>query len=120
MQWLRRVIPTPGSGKSEPPVEPVQAEAEQEQVPAGRKPVLNDAAAYGVRIEPAMILPGAWYWQAASVHHLTPAENNGNHHIYVDVVQELERAGGRRESRRVNGARVHFFWDDGDHVLTID
>ena len=48
--------------------------------------VINDAQSYGVAIVPATVAPGAWYWQAVRVHHLTPEENGGNHHIYLDLL----------------------------------
>jgi hypothetical protein len=46
---------------------------------AGPSPVAvkNDAEAYGIAIQPAAVRPGAWYWQAAWLHHLTPDENAG-------------------------------------------
>jgi len=64
-------------GEAEPAPRPVTAG------PVFSRPQepINDAAAYGVAIEPATVPPNAWYWQAVRVHHLTPEENGGNHHI---------------------------------------
>lgn len=50
--------------------------------------VINDADAYGVTITPAVTEPGEKYWKIVRVHHLTPAENNGNHHLYVNVLKD--------------------------------
>lgn len=75
--------------------------------------VVNDATSYGVQIQPANAAAGALYWQAVRVHHLTPGENGGNHHIYLDV-EDPEQGG------RVNGARLRVTWDGGEQVVTID
>jgi hypothetical protein len=77
---------------------------------------LNDAESYAVRIEPATVPPGTWYWRVGRVHHLTPAENNGNHHIYLDV-WDGDPANG---ARRVYGARVKISLPDGEQWVTID
>lgn len=49
----------------------------------------DDAGArYGVRIESIDVPTGTVYWRAIGVHHLTPEENDFNHHIYVEAVDE--------------------------------
>lgn len=73
---------------------------------------INDATAYGVAIVPADVPPGATYWQAVRVHHLTPAENHGNHHIFLDALDE----GGNR----INGARARITWPGGEQTITVD
>ena len=78
----------------------------------GRKPQGNDATAYGVSIVEAEVPPGALYWRVARVHHLTPAENGGNHHIYFDVLDET--------GQRINGARLRITWDGGEDYVTVD
>jgi hypothetical protein len=94
-----------------------------------RRPLeaINDASAYGVWIEPAIVMPGDWYWRAGRVHHLTPAENRGRHHIYVDVLQpepssrgEAARRPDRTPARRVLGARVAIDWGDDAGLVVID
>jgi hypothetical protein len=51
--------------------------------------LINDAAAFGVTVEPAPVAEGArWRWECVKVHHLTPAENCGNHNLYVNLLQE--------------------------------
>jgi len=57
-------------------------------------PGYNDAQNYGAQIKTT---PGAT-WRVIGVHHLSGAENMGNHHIYCDVLA----AGGER----VNLARL--------------
>lgn len=74
-------------------------------------PVDNDAAAYGVRIVPCAPEPGAWYWQIVRVHHLRQEENNGNHNLFVDVLDET--------GRRVNGARVQLNYPNGRVGIVI-
>lgn len=77
-----------------------------------REPEGNDAAAYGVSIVEADVPPGETYWRAARVHHLTPTENGGNHHIYFDVLDEA--------GQRINGARVRITWDGGEDYVNVD
>lgn len=66
------------------------------------EPIYNDAARYGVQVKTidqlSVPLNSQQYWQAIGIHHLTGAENMGNHHVYVDVVDG--------DGKRLNGARV--------------
>jgi hypothetical protein len=80
--------------------------------------VVNDATSYGVRVQDANVAPGAWYWQAVRVHHLTPQENGGNHHIYLDARDPA--LGGGAEGARVNGGRLRVTWDGGEQIVTVD
>ncbi len=96
--WLRRLL----RGRSERTV----------HIWWGPEPQGNDAAAYGVSIAEADVPPGEPYWRAVRVHHLTPTENNGNHHIYFDVLDE--------SGQRVHGARLHITWDGGEDYVTIE
>jgi hypothetical protein len=59
----------------------------------------NDAEHLGVRIEPPTyeMHEGDPYWRVEGVHLLTPNENVGKHHIFVDVL---------RNGSRVKGAKV--------------
>jgi hypothetical protein len=80
--------------------------------------VINDATGYGVQIHPANVAPGALYWQAVRVHHRTPEENGGNHHLYLDVFDPT--LGGEPYGGRVNGARLRVTWDGGEQIVTVD
>lgn len=51
------------------------------------QPGYNDAAKYGVTIQPAT---GPVAWHCIGVHHLTGAENKGNHHIFIDCLDEQD------------------------------
>lgn len=84
-----------------------------------RQPV-NDAEAYGVTITRAAVAPGGWYWQAVRVHHLTPEENNGNHHIFLEVLDPASSSSSNPEGRRVFGARARIAWEGGESVVTLD
>ncbi|MEA3336837.1 MAG: carboxypeptidase-like regulatory domain-containing protein [Chloroflexota bacterium] len=88
-----------------PPAEP-RAQPENSSEP------INDAVRYGVTVERADVTPGTEYWQAVRVHHLTPAENHGNHHIYLDALDE----GGAR----VYGAQAEVSWVGGVKTVVID
>ena len=72
--------------------------------PTTPRDVINDAQAYGVAIVPATVAPGAWYWQAVRVHHLTPEENGGNHHIYLDILDPATAPDPGSMGGRVFGA----------------
>ena len=67
-----------------------------------KEPVYNDAGKYSVDIKflPDIEKPegATQYWHVVGVHHLTGAENQGNHHIYCDVLDE--------NGKRINGARL--------------
>ncbi len=69
----------------------------------------NDAAAYGVQVEQAKVSPGEQYWAVERVHHLTPEENHGNHHIFFEVLDEL--------GERIRGARVKVSWEGGGEEI---
>lgn len=73
---------------------------------------INDAEAYGVRIVPAQVSPGADYWQISRIHHLRPEENNGRHHLFFDA---LDAAG-----QRAFGTRVLVSWTGGSREVVID
>ena len=80
--------------------------------------VVNDATGYGVQIQPASVEPGALYWQAVRVHHRTPQENGGNHHIYLDVLDPT--LGDAPDGGRVTAARLRVRWDGGEQLVTVD
>ncbi len=73
---------------------------------------VNDAVAYGVRVVAAEAAPGTDYWRVLRVHHLTPAENGGRHHLFLDVLDAV--------GARIMGAKVHVDWDGGGRDLVID
>ncbi len=95
-------------------VKPAQAQT----VSVAPQEVVNDATSYGVQIQPASVAPGALYWQAVRVHHLTPQENGGNHHIYLDVLDPA--LGGAPYGGRVEAARLRVTWDGGEQIVTVD
>ncbi len=74
--------------------------------------LINDAEAYGVRVIQVAAEPGAVIWRVIRVHHLTPEENGGRHHIFLDVLDE--------EGNRIMGAQVRVTWQDGEQIVTID
>ena len=58
----------------------------------------NDAEAYGVHIKR---IPNA-AMRCIGVHHLTPQENRGNHHIFLDVLDQ--------DGQRLKGTIIHYTW----------
>ena len=72
----------------------------------------NDARPYGVLVREPKAEPGAIVYRALHVHHLTPEENRGNRHIYVDVLDE--------DGKRIPGARVRISWEGGSRVFTVN
>jgi hypothetical protein len=64
--------------------------------------VTNDAAAeYGVLIKEAEVADGELYWRVIGVHHLRPDENQGNHTILMEA---LDEAGNRIRERKAFAA----------------
>jgi hypothetical protein len=75
--------------------------------------VENDAEAYGVTIVPAVVAAGETYWRIVRVHHLTGAENSGNHNLYMDALD--------RDGSRINGIVLAVRYPDGRQVTaTVD
>jgi hypothetical protein len=69
-----------------------------ETVRAASGTIFNDATRYGVQVKPVTDTTAQQYWRVVGIHHLTGPENMGNHHAYIDVLDE--------EGRRINGARL--------------
>lgn len=67
--------------RSTSPVHPAMAAA----APAA---MINEADAYGVRLEAANAAAGSFVWQVANVRHLSADENRGKHNIFVRVFDE--------------------------------
>jgi hypothetical protein len=108
-RWKRD---TPLPDRNTPPGRPELSTAPHE--------VVNDAQDYGVAITAAVVAPGSWYWQVVRVHHLTPEENRGNHHIYVDILDPMLGDGSNPNGARVYGARARVTWDGGEQIITVD
>lgn len=92
---------------SMPTNEPAQATRS-----TGEPPAVNDAEAYGVVVEEAQVEPGTTYWRARRVHHLTPDENNGRHHIYIEALTP--------DGKRAFQSRARITWDGGEQTVTVD
>jgi|YNPNPStandDraft_1061719.scaffolds.fasta_scaffold21940_4 hypothetical protein len=69
----------------------------------------NDATDYGVQIKHA---PNA-AMRCIGVHHLSPQENRGNHHVYLDVLDQ--------DGQRLKGAVVCYTWQgrNGDPLRVL-
>jgi len=74
------------------------------------KPV-NDARPYGVLVRSVETTPGQPCWRVLHVHHMTPAENQDGHFIYVEVLNE--------EGRRVPGVEVQISWGGGEKIERV-
>lgn len=100
--------------------EPVSVAPARLLLPVTPRERVNDALAYGVTVISATLSPGAWYWQAVRVHHLTPEENGGNHHIYLDLFDPAINDGSNPNGGRVFGGRVRITWDGGEQIVVVD
>lgn len=69
-----------------------------------RGPV-NEAVAYGVRLEPANAPGNSPFWQVINVRHLSADENRGKHNIFVRVLD----VNGQRD--RNPSLRVAYTWE---------
>jgi hypothetical protein len=78
----------------------------------GHPATVNDAVAFGVEIQPAQVEKGQQYWKVIKVYHLSPAENHGNHNVYVDMLDE--------DGNRIYGAKARATWQGGQGEVTID
>ncbi|MCD6290296.1 MAG: hypothetical protein J7M34_07315 [Anaerolineae bacterium] len=81
----------------------------------GNEPdTINDAQAYGVRIVPVKVDPAQSkaVWRVRRVHHLTPEENGGRHHIFIDMLDE--------NGKRIMGAQARVTWPNGEQIVTVD
>lgn len=65
----------------------------------------NRATKYEVKVSRAQAAPGQPVWRVRGVWHLLPAENQGKHNIYVEVVDE--------QGNRINLARILVFNEAG-------
>jgi len=86
---------------------PPQPTSSEEPTPAAvtlRGPV-NEAIAYGVRLEPANAPGNSPFWQVVNVRHLSADENRGKHNIFVRVLD----ANGQRD--RNPSLRVAYTWE---------
>ncbi len=114
MSWLERLIrwltgDQPQKDLPEPETAPTR---EMPNAPARDVDPANDAGAYGVAITRLNPAPGATFWRVKRVHHLTPDENRGNHHIYLDALDEA--------GQRLYGSQAKVTWEGGDFVVTVD
>lgn len=100
--------------------QPVSSAPARAPLPVAPRTGVNDALAYGVSVVSATPEPGAWYWQAVRVHHLTPEENGGNHHIYLDLLDPELGDESQPDGGRVFGARARITWDGGDQTIVVD
>lgn len=104
------------SRKDERPPAPVS----RRTISTAPREAVNDAQGYGVTIAPAPVAPGAWYWQAVRVHHLSSEENGGNHHIFLDLLDSATPTDAGPLGGRVSGARARITWDGGEQIVTVD
>lgn len=104
------VATEPAPEDSSPPVQvapaPPRRRAEQKNLP------VNNAEAYGIRIEEAQVPPGSEYWRVTRVYHLAPHENKGRHHIFLDAISP--------SGARLRQSRAHITWVGGEQSIPID
>jgi hypothetical protein len=92
-------------------VQPASAAVYPEATTMNNDPV-NQAGAYGVAVVRADVPAGETYWRLVRVRHLTPDENQGRHHIFLDA---LDEAGAR-----AFGAQARVTWPGGEQTITVD
>ena len=64
-------------------------------------PGQNDATKYGVKITLSHTTPAPY--RCIGVHHLTPDENVGKHHVFLDVLDE--------QGQRIRQAQLEWTWE---------
>ena len=65
-------------------------------------PGQNDAVKYGVSISPCTRGAGVTIYRCIGIHHLTPTENAGNHHAFLDVLDE--------QGQRIHQTAIEWSW----------
>lgn len=76
-------------------------------------PGYNDALKYGVTPAPVPVVAGQSFYQLIGIHHLTGAENHGQHNVFVDVLNEAGKPmRGLRLMIQTNGANRGFMMLD--------
>jgi hypothetical protein len=78
----------------------------------GKKIAYSDAEEYGVSVIPVAD-PGQPHWRVIGVHHLTGAENHGQHHLFCDVLDECGQRVERADLTLLNN-------DHPPRAMTID
>lgn len=97
------LMDTPGIGV--PDNTPNEPDPPEEEPSMPNDPeLINEAKDYGVIVEPADVPVGITYWKCVRVRHLPEDENNGNHHLYVNVLS----ADGSRVGPNI--AVVNMWW----------
>lgn len=103
----------PPVDEPEEPEEPDDADEDpQEETPVSESVTVNDAGGYGVAVESCTVKAGERFWKVIRVHHLLPAENQGNHNLYVNVFDE--------NGEPYRNARVLLYWPDGEAVIPLE
>jgi hypothetical protein len=64
-------------------------------------PGMNDAVAYGVTKHYCQSSPGSFRY--IGIHHLTPSENVGNHHVFLDILDE--------QGKRLTNMQIAYTWE---------
>jgi hypothetical protein len=110
-----RIAPTSTETQNPPTVVPA-ASAPTEPLPPGAPPGpytwdprLDDL---GIEFVPAEVDPGQWYWRLTHAEFWAEEENQGKHHIFVNVFDE--------HGARLIGETVTIAWLDGEHMLTTE
>lgn len=103
-----------------PPAPPPPEPPESPPPPATPPGVVNDAVAYGVSIEQADVPEGALYWEVGAVHHLTPNENRGKHHAFVNLFDQEGHDLGAEPNEISDRPQVRVEWPTGSEIITLE
>lgn len=79
---------------------------------SGLPALSSNAEAYGVTVDQIAPSPGTRYWRLTEVHHLSPEENNGRHHIYINA-QTIQ-------GERAFNSQARVTWEGGEQIVTLD
>jgi hypothetical protein len=85
--------------------------------PSGSQAINDAAVKYGVTIREAQVADGQLYWRVSGVHHLLGTENQGNHNILVEA---LDEQGSRIRQGKVFAASTWEDRQDGPDVRALD
>jgi len=66
-----------------------------------------------IRVIPADVQPGQWYWRIVKIVYQNPEESGGDHKIYIDVLDE-------NGARMPIGHTITVSWQSGSAKVMID
>lgn len=116
-QPTQTALPSPTIARIQPTPAPIPATSEPTAAPASQaelRPYTWDPRLNELKIQyiPAEVEPGQPYWRLTHAEYWAEEENQGKHHIFVNVLDE--------SGARILGQEVTIEWLDGSHIIIAE